>query len=89
MSQYHKGDGLKREHFWCYMGVDNETNQEYAMCDLCNRYKRDNTIITEAAYLKRYHEGKITVDGRVWDPVAKKDKIVLHYLMTKEGQNEN
>lgn len=73
MKEYRKGDGRKREHFWCYMGVDLDTNEEYAMCDLCNRYKKDEIPITKAAYLKRYFEGKISVDGRVWDPVAKKD----------------
>jgi hypothetical protein len=55
------------------MGEDLETHDEYAMCDLCNNYKRGQIRISEAAYNKRYKEGKISVDGRVWDPVAQKD----------------
>lgn len=51
----------KKEHFWEYIGVDMDTNDEYGYCDLCKTYRKDGLRIkiTKKQYIDRYNAGKI------------------------------
>lgn len=54
--------GRKKDHVWCFMGLDAETHAEYAHCELCGGYKVQDTgkPITKSYYLARVAAGKIT-----------------------------
>ena len=51
----------KKQHFWVYMGWDEELQVEYSFCDRCGKYRAKGVIIPKKQFLERHNAGKVEI----------------------------